>query len=152
MNRHKLALINRLWKCEKGERLTMAKNSSHRWPVLFSRVHNPSINDSSPLISYWPAVVMERRNFIRPLIAMAAFSAKRKPLSELCLQLQFSRFLFTRDWATRGQVTKSILKKMASRNNFLSAQTRKFCLHYQLTPFVREAKSGEISFWKPQWI
>ena len=56
----------------------MAKNSSHRWAVLFSRVHNPSINDSSSLISYWTTVAMEEKEFHIALIAMAAVSAKRR--------------------------------------------------------------------------
>ena len=41
----------------------MAKNSRHRYVVLFSRVPNPSINDSSSVISYWFTVAMEEKEF-----------------------------------------------------------------------------------------
>ena len=41
----------------------MAKNSRHRWAVLFSRDHNPSIKDFSAVTSYWFTVAMEEIEF-----------------------------------------------------------------------------------------
>ena len=43
--------------------MNMAKNSRHRWAVLFSRVHNPSINDFLAVTSYWFTVAMEEIEF-----------------------------------------------------------------------------------------
>jgi len=61
--------------------LSMAKNSRHRWAVLFSRVYNPSINDSSAVTSYWFTVAMVGGIFISrlvcSLIGMATVATRR---------------------------------------------------------------------------
>ena len=83
----------------------MAKNSRHRWAVLFSKVYNAPINDFPAVTSYRFTVAMEEREFyISAHRNDCSGDQKDRTVFTILEELGFSHRFPVRVWALKNRL------------------------------------------------